>query len=123
MTEAVVGQVYLVTFVAMLVGLRILAALGASLVLIAVLIADRIGKTIVKPVYELSASAEKLGAGDLAARVTPSGPPEVRAMGVEGNRNIGWLPCSSPVWVGAVFLIGWSLETQSRPMSASLVMT
>jgi len=64
----------------------ILAALGASLVLIAVLIADRIGKTIVKPVYELSASAEKLGAGDLAARVTPSGPPEVRAMGVEFNR-------------------------------------
>lgn len=64
----------------------ILAVLGTSLVLIAVLIADRIGRTIVRPVYELSASAERLGAGDLEARVTPSGPPEVRAMGVEFNR-------------------------------------
>lgn len=64
----------------------ILAGLGVALVLIAVLIADRIGRTIVRPVAELSNSAAKLGSGDLGARVTPDGPSEIHGLGVEFNR-------------------------------------
>ncbi|MGD2101557.1 MAG: HAMP domain-containing sensor histidine kinase [Acidimicrobiia bacterium] len=64
----------------------ILAVLGLALVLIAVLIADWIGRTIVRPVSELSSSAAKLGSGDLGARVTPEGPAEIRGLGVEFNR-------------------------------------
>jgi len=67
----------------------ILAALGAALVLIAVLIADWIGRSIVRPVADLSDSAAKLGAGDLGARVTPDGPAEIHGLGVEFNRLAG----------------------------------
>lgn len=64
----------------------ILGALGIVLVVIAVLIADWIGRSIVNPVAELSDSAAKLGAGDMGARVTPDGPSEIRTMGAEFNR-------------------------------------
>lgn len=64
----------------------ILAGLGVSLVAIAVLVADGIGRSIVRPVTELSASAAKLGAGDMQARVTPDGPAEIQTMGIEFNR-------------------------------------
>lgn len=65
---------------------RILGALGLVLVLIALAVADRLGRSIVEPVRELSANAALLGEGALETRVTPSGPPEVREVGVEFNR-------------------------------------
>lgn len=63
-----------------------LAGLGVTLVGIAVLIADRIGRSIVRPVADLSDTAERLGSGDLTARVEPGGPEEIQAVGVEFNR-------------------------------------
>jgi signal transduction histidine kinase len=63
-----------------------LAALGLTLIGIAMLIADWIGRSIVRPVAELSAAAERLGSGDLTARVEPGGPEEIQAVGVEFNR-------------------------------------
>ncbi|MGB7861316.1 MAG: HAMP domain-containing sensor histidine kinase [Acidimicrobiia bacterium] len=64
----------------------ILAVLGVTLVGIAVAIADWIGRSVVRPVSQLSASAVKWGSGEFAARVEPDGPSEIRAMGVEFNR-------------------------------------
>lgn len=63
----------------------ILFALGVVLVLIAVFIADRLARSFVRPVEELSAAAEKLGAGDLDTRVEPSGPPEIEEVGETFN--------------------------------------
>jgi signal transduction histidine kinase len=65
--------------------LTVLALLGVSLVLIAIAVADRLGRSIVEPVRELSATAAILGKGNLEARVTPSGPPEVQEVALELN--------------------------------------
>ncbi|MEA2058112.1 MAG: HAMP domain-containing sensor histidine kinase [Actinomycetota bacterium] len=64
----------------------ILGALGALLVGLAVLVTDRLGRSIVVPVKELSTTASKLGEGDLSVRVEPSGPPEIEEVGAEFNR-------------------------------------
>jgi signal transduction histidine kinase len=62
-----------------------LAVLSGSLILIAIVVADRLGRSIVEPVRELSATAAVLGEGNLDARVTPSGPPEVQEVAIELN--------------------------------------
>jgi signal transduction histidine kinase len=67
----------------------ILALLGLALVVIAAWVADRLGRSMVVPVKELSDTANKLGHGDLSARVEPSGPPEIEEVGVEINRLAG----------------------------------
>lgn len=64
----------------------ILAALGFILVTLAVVMADRLARTVVEPVRQLSATAARLGEGDLGARVFPSGPEEIRDVGAEFNR-------------------------------------
>ncbi len=64
----------------------ILGILGAVLVVIAVFVADRLGRSMVQPVNELSEVASRLGHGDLSARVDPAGPPEIEEVGVELNR-------------------------------------
>ncbi len=63
-----------------------LGILGVVLVGIAVLISDRLARSIVAPVEDLSATATALGDGDLDARVEPAGPKEVHDVGVEFNR-------------------------------------
>jgi signal transduction histidine kinase len=63
----------------------ILALLGVALVLIAIAVADRLGRSMVEPVRELSATAAILGEGNLEARVTPSGPAEVQEVARELN--------------------------------------
>ena len=71
-----------------------LGALGVFLVLVATLAADRLGRTIVRPVSALSAAARSLGDGDLDTRVTPGGPPEVAEVGEAFNtlaRRLGAL--------------------------------
>ncbi|GGL11494.1 sensor histidine kinase [Mangrovihabitans endophyticus] len=55
-----------------------LGALAVVLVAGSVLFADRLGSRLVAATRDLAASSRRLGAGDLAARVTPSGPAEVR---------------------------------------------
>lgn len=62
-----------------------LALLGVALVAIAIAVADRLGRSMVEPVRELSTTAATLGAGNLEARVTPSGPPEVQEVARELN--------------------------------------
>ena len=54
------------------------AALGITLVASAVFVADRLARTIVRPVDALADAARQLGEGDLSVRITPEGPPEVK---------------------------------------------
>jgi len=67
----------------------ILIALSVVLVAIAVVITDRLARAIVEPVKELSRASARLGEGDLAARVAPDGPPEIREVGQQFNRLAG----------------------------------
>lgn len=64
----------------------VLATLGLALVALSALVADRLGRSIVRPVEQLSNTAAELGTGDLEARVDPSGPPEVEELGRAFNR-------------------------------------
>lgn len=64
----------------------ILGTLGVVLVLIAVGVADRLGRSVVRPVEELSAAASRLGEGDLDVRVEPDGPSEIEEVGRAFNR-------------------------------------
>lgn len=61
--------------------LIILGSLGVLLVLLAVVVADRLGRSMVEPVRGLSATAVALGTGDLDARAEPGGPPEIEEVG------------------------------------------
>jgi signal transduction histidine kinase len=58
----------------------VLALLAAALVIGAVLVADRLGRTTVAAVQQLGAVAERLGDGDLDARAEVDDPPEVAAV-------------------------------------------
>jgi signal transduction histidine kinase len=62
-----------------------LGALGIFLVVVAVLAADRLGRSMVRPVGALSSAARSLGDGDLTTRVTPDGPEEVAEVGEAFN--------------------------------------
>jgi signal transduction histidine kinase len=62
------------------------AALGITLVASAVFVADRLARTIVRPVDALADAAGRLGEGDLSVRINPEGPPEVKQVAVAFNR-------------------------------------
>ena len=64
----------------------ILGGLGLVLFLLALLVADRMARSISRPVTRLADAANRLESGDLDARVDPNGPPEVRDVGVALNR-------------------------------------
>ena len=64
----------------------ILSLLGTVLVVIAAWIADRLGRSMVTPVKQLSITARTLGLGDMTARVEPAGPHEIEEVGFEINR-------------------------------------
>jgi signal transduction histidine kinase len=67
----------------------VLSGLGLLLFLLALLIADRLARSLTRPVTELADTAHRLGSGDLTARVRPAGPPEVREVGTAVNRLAG----------------------------------
>ena len=67
----------------------VLLALAVAMLGFAVLIADWLGRTVVRPVGDLAMTAQRLGAGDLSARATPAGPPEVAAVGGALNTLAG----------------------------------
>jgi signal transduction histidine kinase len=67
----------------------VLTGLGLALLVLALLIADRLARSLTRPVTDLAATAHRLGSGDLSARATPDGPPEVREVGVALNRLAG----------------------------------
>jgi len=64
----------------------ILAMLGLVLVGLSLLVADRLARTMTRPISALALAAERLGHGDLSARVRPDGPDEVREVGSALNR-------------------------------------
>lgn len=63
-----------------------LAGLGLGMLVLAVVVADRLGRWVSTPVTEVSATAVRLRDGDLSARVDPDGPPEVVELGRSLNR-------------------------------------
>lgn len=64
----------------------LLGALGVVLVGAAVLVADRLGATLVGPITDLAAAARRMGEGDLDTRVDPSDPEEIRDVGEAFNQ-------------------------------------
>lgn len=59
----------------------ILAALGLIVVVGAVPLADRFAASLTRPVRDLSNAAHQWAGGDLTARVSPGGPPEIMESG------------------------------------------
>jgi signal transduction histidine kinase len=64
----------------------VLGLLGLVLLALALLVADRVARSLLVPMHALTETASRLGAGDLDARVVPSGPAEVAAAGRALNR-------------------------------------
>jgi signal transduction histidine kinase len=62
-----------------------LAALGALLIAAGVALADRLGRTMVRPVMDLAQAARRMANGDLEARVDPQGPAEIADVGEAFN--------------------------------------
>jgi signal transduction histidine kinase len=62
------------------------AGLGAVLMILAVVGADRLGRRVSAPVSELAAVAHRLRAGELDARAVPRGPEETVELGAALNR-------------------------------------
>ena len=67
----------------------VLAALGAVLLGLSLLVADRLARSLTRPVTDLARTARRLSAGDLGARTTPAGPPEVRDVGAAVDQLAG----------------------------------
>jgi signal transduction histidine kinase len=63
----------------------VLGVLGAVLIALSLVVADRLARTITRPITDLAGVAERLARGDLQARVDPRGPDEVREVGVALN--------------------------------------
>lgn len=59
----------------------LLGVLALGLLALAVVIADRLGRSVVVPARDLADTARRVAGGDLAARASPTGPPEVAAVG------------------------------------------
>ncbi len=66
----------------------ILAAIGAFLIAISVIVADRLARSVVKPTQDLATAARLLGRGALDTRVEPSGPEELEDLAHAVN-NLG----------------------------------
>ncbi len=64
----------------------ILVLLGLALIAIAVLVADRLARSITEPVKELADGAHRMAEGDLETKVRPGGPKEVQEVGRAFNR-------------------------------------
>ena len=63
----------------------VLSLMGLVLVGLSLVVADRLARSLTRPISELAHTAERLGAGDLTARTVPGGPDEVREVGVAVN--------------------------------------
>ncbi|MFG1865133.1 sensor histidine kinase [Microbispora bryophytorum] len=66
-----------------------LLILGVALVGLGILVADRLARAVVRPTTALAQVSHRLAKGDLTARATPQGPPEVRTAGLALNHLAG----------------------------------
>lgn len=67
----------------------VLAGLGLALVVLGLLVADRLARSLVAPIADLSAVSHRLARAELSARASPAGPPEVREVGTALNHLAG----------------------------------
>jgi len=63
----------------------VLALLGLALLLVGLLVADRLARSMSRPVEELAAVSRRLAAGELTARAGSTGPAEIRAVAAALN--------------------------------------
>lgn len=68
-----------------------LIGLGVFLIGVAIFAADRLGRSVVRPVTELSDAANEWGQGNLETRVVPAGPAEIAEVGEAFNTLAGRL--------------------------------
>jgi signal transduction histidine kinase len=64
----------------------LLGCVGLLLLVLSVAVADQLARSLVRPIKALALASDQLAAGDLSARATVAGPPEVRRAGVGLNR-------------------------------------
>jgi signal transduction histidine kinase len=72
----------------------LLLGLGLLVLVLSVALADRLARSLVRPLADVARAADRLAAGDLSARAELAGPPEVRRAGAGLNklaRRIGEL--------------------------------
>ena len=67
----------------------VLAGLGLALIVLGLVVADRLARTIVAPIAGLSAVSHRLARAELTARAEPAGPPEVREVATALNHLAG----------------------------------
>jgi signal transduction histidine kinase len=63
----------------------VLALLGLALLLVGLLVADRLARSMSRPVEDLAAVSRRLAAGELTARAGSTGPAEIRAVAAALN--------------------------------------
>jgi signal transduction histidine kinase len=59
----------------------VLAGVGLAVLVLAMALADRLGRSAVRSIEDLDAVTQRLRQGELEARVEPAGPPEIASMG------------------------------------------
>jgi signal transduction histidine kinase len=64
----------------------LLGIVGLLLLVLSVAVADQLARSVVRPIKALASASDRLAAGDLSARATVAGPPEVRRAGAGLNR-------------------------------------
>ncbi len=64
----------------------LLGGVGLLLLVLSVAVADQLARSLVRPLTALARASDYLAAGDLSARATVAGPPEVRRAGAGLNR-------------------------------------
>ena len=64
----------------------LLVGLGLGLLAVSVVVADQLARALVRPIANLAQASDLLATGDLTARATVAGPPEVRRAGSGLNR-------------------------------------
>lgn len=69
--------------------LAIVAVLAVALLGFGLLLADRVARLLMEPLGELASVSHRLGAGELDARATVAGPPELREVGSALNGLAG----------------------------------
>lgn len=66
-----------------------LLGLGIALLGLAIVVGNLLAGSFLRPIADLSHTAEQLASGDLSSRVDPGGPPEIRNVGQLLNRLAG----------------------------------